>query len=395
MIRIALRDVLHYRREAAGVISQVAIGIALFIVALSFVGAIGQNADKLVFGSVGATWLIEPSTSDDALSFDNAAADNLRSEVGAEAVRPRLELTANVTNPNGSTDRPESGSVTLVGADISTEPQLAANFGLPVDRLAADEIDLHEKVANRLGVVAGDDVLVSAAGVELPYTVGRVVIPNTPSFVMESWAVVDRDELAQRLFGDPTRVSAILVDADESDTVRAAIVSASTGLGASTTVSSWSETSWSALMLGPRIWGILLVSIFSFTYIVICIGLTSLVYSALLTRVGDLAVLKTVGARSGSLRRMYLAEVVGQFVVGYAIGAIVASLTVVIVNALGITSDDTAFAFAVGSTTLQLDPTWWAFAAPFGIGLVLTVAVLWFPVHGISKQPSLRLLELR
>ncbi|PPF81740.1 hypothetical protein C5E07_16025 [Pseudoclavibacter sp. RFBJ3] len=396
MIRLALHDVVHYRREAAGVVSQVAIGIALFVIALSFVGSIGQNADRLVFGSVGATWLVEPSAdSGGALSFDAATAERFSSAIDAESVRPRLQLTANVSNPNGSSARPERASVSLIGADLSAEPQLAENLGLPPERIGTQHIELHEKTASRLGVTAGDEVSISVAGAEITYTVDDVVTPDTPSFVMESWAIVDRDSLAERVHGDPDSVNAILVDAADDESARVEITTAAAALGTPTTVSSWSETSWSALMLGPKIWGILLVSVFTFTYVVICIGLTSLIYSAMLSRVGDLAVLKAVGARGGTLRRMYLAEVVAQFIVGYAIGALIATATVAVVNLLEVSSTDSAFAFAVGSTKLHLDPSWWAFAAPFAIGLTLTVAVLWFPVHGVSKQPALTLLELR
>ncbi|MBF4457717.1 ABC transporter permease [Pseudoclavibacter sp. VKM Ac-2867] len=394
MIRLALHDVVHYRREAAGVVSQVAIGIALFVIALSFVGSIGQNADRLVFGSVGATWLVEPSA-DAALSFDAATAQRFSSASGAESVRPRLQLTANISNPNGTSARPESASVSLIGADLSAEPQLADNLGLPAERIGTQHIELHEKTASRLGVTAGDEVSVSVAGVEISYTVDDVVTPDIQSFLMESWAIVDRVSLAERVHGDPGSVNTILVDADDDESARAGITAAAAELGTPSTVSSWSETSWSALMLGPKIWGILLVSIFTFTYVVICIGLTSLIYSAMLSRVGDLAVLKAVGMRGGTLRRMYLAEVVAQFIVGYAVGALLAVATVAVVNFLEVSSTDSAFAFAVGSTKLHLDPSWWAFAAPFAIGITLTGAVLWFPVHGVSKQPALTLLELR
>jgi ABC-type lipoprotein release transport system permease subunit len=395
MIRFALRDITHYRRETVGVIGQVAVGIALFVVALSFVGAIGQNADRLLFGTVGAPWLVQPATTSDPLSVDNAEIMHLKSRAGAASVRSRLDLSASLSNPSASSARPASASVTLVGVDLSAEPALGKNFGLQMERLGENRIVLAATVARQLGVVAGDALILAVGRTELPYTVDAVVSPSTPNFLLESWVLADRQALAEELYADPDRTNALLIDAPQTEAARSTIDAARANLESTTTLSLWSDTNWSSLMLGPTIWGLLLVAASTFTFFIICIGLTSLVYSALLARARDFAVLKAAGLRAGSLRRMYLGEVAAQYLIGYIVGAILAAILIVAMNAIGVTSTDTAFTFAVGSTTLAFLATWWAFLAPFAIGLVLTIAVLWFPIRSVCSQPVLDLLEIR
>jgi len=395
LIATALRDVISYRREAVGVIAQVALGIALFIIALSFVGAIGQNADRLLFGTVGAPWLLQPATSGDILTIDAAEMSDVARSVGAASVHSRLNLSVNLANPSTSTDRPASASATLVGVDLAAEHALAENFGLPAERIGADRIVLTERVARQLGVTSGDTVVISIGTSRLEETVDAVVTASTPNFTLESWVLVDRQVLAHELFDDENRANALLIDAPQTDTVRSEIEAAAADLRCATTLSLWSETSWSLLMLGPKIWGIVLVTASTFTFLIICIGLTSLVYSAMLARAADLAVLKAAGASASALRRMYLMEIVAQYVTGYAVGGILAAILIAGVNAVGFTSSDQAFTFAVGSTTLVFAPTWWAFLAPFGIGFVSTVAVLWFPIRSLCAQHVLDLLEIR
>ncbi len=395
MIGIALRDVAHYRREAVGVVAQVAVGLALFIVALSFVAAIGQNADRLLFGTVGAPWLIQPTTSKDVLTVDASTLSEMSDAVGSDSIRSRLNLSANVENPSASADRPASGSVTLVGADLAAEHALGENFGLPPERLGVDRIVLADKVARQLDVTTGDAVIVSIGAARLDYTVDAVVTASTPNFILEGWVIVDRQALARKLYGDADRTNALLIDAPQTSDLRAELAAAASRLPCSTTIFLWSDTSWSSLMLGPTIWGIVLVAASTFTFLIICIGLSSLVYSAMLSRVADIAVLKTSGAPPGSLRRMYVMEVVAQYLVGYVVGAILAGALMAGVNAVGFTSTDQAFTFAVGSTTLVLVPTWWVFLGPLGIGFVVTVAVLWFPIRSLCAQPVLDLLEIR
>lgn len=395
MIGIAVRDVVHYRRETVGVVAQVAVGIALFVIALSFVAAIGQNADRLLFGTVGAPWLVQPATRDDVLSVDAHEMSDIAAAVGATSVHSRLDLSANLESPSASPDRPASASVTLVGVDLAAERTLAENFGLPPEPLGADRIVLTDTVARQLGVASGDVLVISIGAARLTYTVDAVVTASTPSFTLESWVLVDRESLARKLFGDADRANELLIDAPQTSTVRSEIDAATAGLGCATTLSLWSDTMWSSLMLGPAIWGVVLVAASTFTFLIICIGLTSLVYSALLARVADIAVLKTAGARSSALGRMYLTEVVAQYVIGYVVGGILAAVLIAGANAVGFTSTDQAFTFVVGATTLSFAPTWWAFLAPLGIGFVLTVAVLWFPIRSLCRYPVLDLLEIR
>jgi ABC-type lipoprotein release transport system permease subunit len=393
MFGLALRDALHHWRESRSVILHIAIGIGLFVVALSFVGTISTNANRLLFGTIGSTWLIEPHTRDDALIVDDRVLEQFANETGVDGVRRRVESTANASNPVAGIDRPESASVSLVGVDLYAEPALAKNFGVDATALDDQAVVVHQRVANHLNLEIGDYLTVSLAASATTFRVGAIVVPQNPNFLLSSWVLVNRSDLAESLYGDPDRITKLLIDAPSDAVVE--IKAGLAGLDTAVTLSLWSDTPWSALMLGPQIWGALLMIVSTFTFIVICVGLASLVYSAMLARVRDFAVLKTAGMSNGSLHRMYMAEVVAQYIVGFVVGVLFALAAVAIINAIAPGSESEAFAFAVGSTALELSPKWWSIAAPFGIGIVLTIAILWFPIRAACARPVLDLLELR
>ncbi|WP_125777460.1 ABC transporter permease [Antribacter gilvus] len=397
--RIALRDLTHHWREAVGVVTMVALGLSLFVVAMSFVATIAQNADRLLFGTIGAPWLLEPATRDDALRLGEADAAGLGERVGAASVRMRLEVPATLVPAGGTHDpaRPGSATATIVGVDLADEAVLARSFDVTQTDLGPGNVVVHREVAAQLGLAEGDEVELRAGSFAGVLTVSRVVVPENPSFVLATWVLVDRASLAEDVFGDAERVNQVLVDAPETDAVGAALEDAAADLstdGATATVSPWTATPWSALELGPRIWGILLVSAFTFMFLVVCLGLTSLVYAALLARLRDVAILRVTGMSPARVRRTFLFEVVLQYGVGFTLAAGIATVAILVVNAVGVTSTADAFTFAVGATTLRLMPAWWAYLVPFGIGLVLSVAVLWAPIRSISNRPVLELLEL-
>jgi len=158
---------------------------------LSFVGSIGQNADRLLFGTVGAPWLVQLATTGDTCSLDADVQQRLRQGSGAESVRSRLDISANLANSSAPTDRPESVSVSLVGVDLSAESSLAANFGLPSKRLSADSIVLADKVARQLGVTEGQSIELVVGTRQLSYQIDKIVSPVTPDFLLDSWVIVD------------------------------------------------------------------------------------------------------------------------------------------------------------------------------------------------------------
>lgn len=392
--RLALRDLAHHRRESVGVVAMIALGMTLFVVGMSFIATISENVDRLLFGTIGATWLVEPATSVDQLSVDDVAAQEFRETAGADSVRVRLEVPATLVPaaPRDDPSLPESATATVVGVDLEAEPALAENFGVR-DDLGGGMV-LHGDVAEQLGVGVGDRLVLRVDGGAAEFEVTGVATPQNPSFVLSTWALVDRGALGQALFADPDRANQLLVEAPETDLARDGVTAAAADLPGDAAVAIWTDTSWSALELGPRIWAIMLLSVLSFTFFVVCVGLTSLVYAALVARLRDVALLRSTGLEPGQVSRMLMLEVVIQFLVGFALAVLAGIATVAAVGAVAPGSTAEAFTFAVGATTLELTLTWWVLVAPFVIGLVLTMAVLAAPIRSISRQPVLDLLEM-
>ncbi|MDO5052479.1 MAG: hypothetical protein Q4E05_06280 [Pseudoclavibacter sp.] len=395
MIRIAWRDALHHRRESIAVIAQIAVGIAFFVLCLAFVGGIGQNAERLLFGTVGASWLVEPG-SGGRLRLGPQELAEVRGHPELRDARARLELGAALSaadETGGGAER--SAAVSLVGTDLAAEPALAENFALPAERIDGDGLVLAAETARELGLAPGDELALRLAGQEIRLRLDAVAAPSTPHFLLENWALVDREALAERLYGDGRLANRLLLDAPAGQEGRRAVEAAASGLGQPVELSAWDETSWSSLMLGPRIWRILLIGLSSFAFLVVCIGLSSLVYSSLLSRARDLAVLKAAGASGGRLLRMQLSRICLQYLIGFGLGCLAALLAIVAVNAAAPGSQDDAFTFVVGSTSLRLVPALQAFLTPLGIGFAITLAVLWAPVRSLCALPVLELLEIR
>lgn len=391
ILTYAGRDLLHHRRDSATVIGIIAAGLAMFILAMSFVATVSTNADRLLFGTIGSQWLVQPATKSDQLRVPAAAATTFKTDAAATDVRYRLELPAGLGTAGADG---QTLTVTAQGVDLPAEPGLGSNFGITADDLAPGRVVLHASVADRLHVTTGDHITLWAATKSVRLTVSRVVTPANPSFVLESWVLVDRNSLASSLYDDSTRVNRILVTAPEGSAAGDRITAAASQLDGTATVKSWRDTSWSSLSLAPVIWGALLTVVMSVTFLVICLGLTSVLYSAMLARLRDFAMFKAIGMRPGQLRRMYMTEVLAWYLGGYALAAAVATLAMLGINAAGISATDGAFTFAVGSTTLNLVPTLSAYLLPLGIGLALSLAILWFPVNKICSQPILDLLEM-
>lgn len=392
IVRLALRDLVHHRRESTGVVVMVALGLTLFIVGMSFVATVSANVDRLLFGTVGATWLVEPATGADELSVDEPAARAFREQAGATSVRARLEMPATLAPVDRPEDpsRPASTTVTLVGVDLADEPALAENFGVRAG-LGTGAV-LHEDVAHRLGVDVGDRLVLRVDGNATELDVTGLATPQHPSFVLSGWVLVDRPALGDVLYGDPGRANRLLVEAPGTEAGHHAVRTAAADLPGDVTVTSWTDTSWSALELGPRIWAIMLVTVLSFMFLVVCVGLTALVYAALLARLRDVALLRSTGLTPGQVSRMLMLEVLVQFLAGFVLAAAAATVTVAAIGAASPSSTAEAFTFAVGAATLELTLTWWALVVPFGIGLVLMLAVLVRPVRSISRRPVLELL---
>lgn len=395
MMRLAWRELRHYRKESLTITVVVAAAMALFIIALSFVNSIAGNADKLLFGTVGATWLIAPETKDDAISVSEADLEAMTLATSADSVRARINLPVSLSAASVDTTRPDSSSVTFVGIDSANEPALLENFGIEPDAFSSgqQEIVVHNNVAEQLDLVPGDSVELTVGQSTDSYTVVGIANPTQPNFVLNGWVIGDRETFAETAFNDADRVTQILIDAPDTADTGDAVAAQASGLSGAAS-SHWGDTTWASLDLGPTIWAILIVAILSLLFLVIAIGLTSLMQSSLLSRMRDIAILKTNGMGAASVRRMHLLEIVILYCIGFLFAAIFATLIVTVVNAVGFTSTNDAFTFAMGSTLLSLQSTWWAYALPFVIGLVIILVVLWLPIRNITRQRVLDLLEM-
>jgi hypothetical protein len=394
-LRFSILDAFYYRREAVGVVIQVMMGILIFVIALSFVATVRSNNDDLLFGTVGGHWLIQPQTKQDVLSANSATLDSLKQSSDVSTVRARVRTTLSLTNPNQDNMRPESVSVTAVGIDVEHEPDLVNNFGIDAEDLEENTVVLTSHVAEQLGVQKGDQVTFSGSTGMIVLTVSAISEPQLPSFILDSWVVMDRSFLARCIYNDEARVSEILVDGLEGSDARQTLTALVNSLDSSAKLLSWHEASWASLGLSATIWTVLLLSVSTVVFLFICLGLTSLVYAALLSRVGDIAMIKAAGASSTKTTIFYFIQIMIQYTVGYLLGVCVSLIVMTIVNISEISSSNSAFMFALGGHDLRLTFVWWVFLIPFGLGMVVSCIVLWRPVHKVCSYPLLDLLEMR
>lgn len=321
---IAGRYLRSRRREAF--ISVIAIfsflgimlGVATLIIVMAVMNGFRQELVSKILGINGHI-LVQPL--DRPFDDFDAVNERIAKLKGVRATIPFVEGQALISGPNGGFGALIRG---IRAADLAKMPMVHDN---PVGGSfngfdISGGVALGSRLASSLGVRVGDSItLVSPRGAQTPFGVS----PRTKAYPVvavfqigmseyDATFVFMPQEEAQAYFNQDGRITAIDVFLDNPDLSGALKGTIETASGRSVLVTDWRQrnvTFFSALEVERNLMFIILTLIVVVAALNIISGLTMLVKD----KAHDIAILRTMGATSGSVLRIF-------FITGAAIGIV-------------------------------------------------------------------------
>lgn len=186
----------------------IAVGVALVFGVLVANTSIGGSASGLVHQLIGSAQLQLASRSQNG--FGEQVARRVQALPGVQASSPLLQEDAVIAGSHGSEP------IQLIGLTVrqlSLNPQAARDLGSSAANLISNGIGLPSSVAETTGANANTVVNLSANGTVQRVPVGAVLGSQTIGAVASSPVAIALLATAQRLTGEPGRVTSVLVKA--------------------------------------------------------------------------------------------------------------------------------------------------------------------------------------
>ncbi|TCU48304.1 MULTISPECIES: ABC transporter permease [unclassified Curtobacterium] len=316
---VAWRD-LRFARGRFVLIGSVVALITLLVGFLAGLtgGLASQNVSAVLDLPGDRLVLQQPSTGQPSFgdsTIGQRAVDGWQAAPGVDDVVPVGIVQGRATAPGAGSGAAGSGAAGS-GAAASGAAVGVALVGLPtgarstpVTDLAPgrdDQVGLSSGAAADLGVQVGDRITVTGTDYRVAVVGGDAWYSHTPVLAMtpEAWAAADR-----RLGGDGAPTVLAVSGSPDWDTV-----AASTGTSAASPLGSLTALETFRSEIGSL--GLMIVMLF---------GVSALVVGAFFTvwtmqRAGDVAVLKALGASTGSLVRDALGQALVVLVLGIGVG---------------------------------------------------------------------------
>lgn len=316
---VAWRD-LRFARGRFVLIGSVVALITLLVGFLAgLTGGLASQNVSAVLDLPGARLVLQqPSTGQPSFgdsTIGQRAVDGWQAARGVDDVVPVGIVQGRATAPGAGSGAAGSGAAGS-GAAASGAAVGVALVGLPtgarstpVTDLAPgrdDQVGLSSGAAADLGAQVGDRITVTGTDYRVAVVGGDAWYSHTPVLAMtpEAWAVADR-----RLGGDGAPTVLAVSGSPDWDAV-----AASTGTSAASPLGSLTALETFRSEIGSL--GLMIVMLF---------GVSALVVGAFFTvwtmqRAGDVAVLKALGASSGSLVRDALGQALVVLVLGIGVG---------------------------------------------------------------------------
>lgn len=371
-LRVALRYLWTKRSEAfITIITVISIlGVAIGVMVLNIVMAVMTGFEVELKSKVTETNShIVVRSIGGKLSEWEGISEKIVAISGVESVSPSIQHQALIRNETRSSGillrglKQGSSSAQQVANYLSSQDEIKALFSPPA--IIARSQDGTEQEAHVPGIVIGREL-----AKQMGLFVGNTISILTPQVASSPFGLVPRfrrfvvtgvynsglieyesgvayialDE-AQRFFDFAQSISALEVrvkDIDKTTELTEKIVEASGGLGQGVYVQDWKESNkplWDALRLEKKVYFIVLLLIVVMASFSIITTLIMLV----LEKRKDIAILRTLGASSSAIRRIFLVQgcVIG--LLGTSLGLILGLLGCLALKEYGFPLDEKIF----------------------------------------------------
>jgi putative ABC transport system permease protein len=195
----------------------IAVGVALVFGVLVANTSIGGSASGLVHQLIGSAQLQLASRSQDG--FSQQFARRVEALPGVQASSPLLQEDAVIVGSHGSEP------IQLIGLTVrqlALNPEAARDLGSSAANLLSDGVGLPSSVADTTGAKANTAVSLSANGTLHRVQVGAVLGSQMIGAVASSPIAIALLDTAQRLAGEPGRITSVLVQAKPGEQAQVA-----------------------------------------------------------------------------------------------------------------------------------------------------------------------------
>lgn len=376
IFKMACRNLVRNKRIDIIIGIIITIGLLGVILGLSFIQGIKDNYLTLAVGTIAGNLNITSEA--EYMTCDSAAIGEIEKLTKVTAVAPRIMNSSFIV-------KDDNYSVcTCIGIDTAKEKELVSNFS-SVDKpfiLPADNsIAITNTVAEKLNVEVGDLIQLSVTTKENErvvedFTVSCIYEGKATNSAIESWIIINIDTLQKMMKLNENEVSTLKIFTSGDlynldivqNSVQAILETKNNGEGI---VECWYNTEAADYMTAPTIYSSILLVFAGILFILIAIGITSVLFSAMLGRVREFGVLQAMGMSRRKIAAIYFIEIMMIVGASAVVAILVSVCAVAAVNKQEISTFSEALVFTFGGRVLRL-----SFTAANCIFPIIIVSVL-------------------
>ena len=394
---MAVRNLIRNRRTNLIIGIIMTIGLIFVVIALGFIGGIKTNYEKLILGTMSGD--ISITTEDDTFQMTKDI-EHLSQLDGVVSVAPRLYTSGYLFL---GSDGDSYETITCIGIDEEQDEQLVANFSRNDNEFTLSEgmIAITKQKAEILGLEVGDHaqiVLFTSAGQseKVDVTVSCIYEGKSSNSAIEAWTIMKISDMRKIMDLEKNEVTTVKIFASEKIDLAQLLQTISSMLGETQDdydLETWEETSAADMMRTPTIYSAILLGFSGVLFVLISIGITSVLFSALLGKTKEYGVMQTLGMKRGQIAHMNFVEMFMLITISMGIGLVICLITVGVVNANEIAVASDAMKFTFGGNVLTLKLSLQYCFIPILFIYLLSICISFMAVRKVTKIPVLKAMN--
>ena len=394
---MAVRNLIRNRRTNLIIGIIMTIGLIFVVIALGFIGGIKTNYEKLILGTMSGD--ISITTEDDTFQMTKDI-EHLSQLDGVVSVAPRLYTSGYLFL---GSDGDSYETITCIGIDEEQDEQLVANFSRNDNEFTLSEgmIAITKQKAEILGLEVGDHaqiVLFTSAGQseKVDVTVSCIYEGKSSNSAIEAWTIMKISDMRKIMDLEKNEVTTVKIFASEKIDLAKLLQTISSKLGETQDdydLETWEETSAADMMRTPTIYSAILLGFSGVLFVLISIGITSVLFSALLGKTKEYGVMQTLGMKRGQIAHMNFVEMFMLITISMGIGLVICLITVGVVNANEIALASDAMKFTFGGNVLTLKLSLQYCLIPILFIYLLSICISFMAVRKVTKIPVLKAMN--
>lgn len=396
IFKMAVRNLSRNKRTNRIICIIMCVGLIFVAISLSFIQGIKSNYEKLILGTIAGD--ISISTDEETFECTDAKLNKLTEIKGISMAAPRLYSSCFLFH--GDTYVTATG----IGIDKSKDKQMVSNFSRKGNKflLKSNSIAITKQLAKEIDVQVGDTIQIvfcstNAQTEKQDVTISCIYEGKSSNSAIESWTILDIADMRRLMGVDKDTVTTVKAFSEDGvsniESLKKEVQEQLKNDSRSFTVETWKETSAADMMRTPTIYSAILMSFAGILFVLISIGITSVLFSALLGRVREFGVMQTLGMKKRQIVCINLVEMLIMITISMLIGVVICIVATGAVNAaeIGIASD--ALKFTFGGNVLTLELTGMNCLCPIGFIYVLSICIAVVAVRKITKIPLLEAMN--